>query len=325
MPGEAPAAQELTVQCRLRPGVPGERAYLFYRAAGQPEYAAVRMDREGSDGYAAAIPASVVSGQSLELYVEIEAAGGQVTATAGEETKPRVVTLRQGAPPVSPGLPTRTDDEPDPTLEREIAAEELQAAPEQRTESGRPPGLRRAPGTFFLGVGVGTALGAHLTRPLEHHRNKRVSTGLSFGYVHLVPEVGFQYSERLAFSIQGRHQYLPSTDGADTMALGKPPTTAHAVLARLYYEIWAAERLQLLTTATVGGGSGFRLKIPPVVESGLPSSDTIAGGPLVLGPGVTLFFNFSDSLLLASELRVLAGFTNVAAVAEGSVGLQYGF
>jgi hypothetical protein len=343
VPEEAVPAEEVKVQCRLSPAGRNERAFLFYRPAGSQEYAAIRMSREGAGGYTAAIPSDSVTGRAVEFYVEAEKADGQITATVGEEERPKVVSVRRSATPSS-GLAlaqvrrdvsrdVRRDESRDessdtreqspPSIdERKPAAEELQVAPPLRKQTN---GLRRAPGTFFLGVGAGSALGMHRTRPLEHHAGKRVSTGLAFGGMHLLPEIGIQYDERLTLSIQGRHQYIPPSEGPDTAMIGPPPRYAHAVLARVYYEVWEREQLQFLTSATVGGGSGFRLKVPPVPQAGLPSSDTISGGPLVFGPGVTLFINLTESVLLAGDLRLLAGFDKEAAVVEGSFGLQYGF
>ena len=324
VPGEAPPAQEMEVRCQISPGARTERAFLFYRPAGHQEYNAVRMSRDGTAGYVATVPASNVSGRALEFYVEAEAAEGKVAATLGEETRPKVIALREGAPPAGQISMADGPTETPPALTRESGDEDLRV-PAGRRGEGRRSAVRRAPGTFFLGVAFGSALGAHGTRPLELHPGKRVSTGLSFGGVHALPEIGIQYDERLAFSIQGRHQYIPPTEGPDTMMLGKPPSMAHAVLARVYYALGAGERAQFNTTLTVGGGSGFRLKVPPVPQAGLPSSDTISGGPLVFGPGLSLFLGLSESLVLASELRVLVGFDNLAGVAEGSLGLQYAF
>ena len=45
----------------------------------------------------------------------------------------------------------------------------------------------------------------------------------------------------------------------------------------------------------------------------------------MVGPGATLFVNLTDRMLLASEIRLLVGFDKFAALAEGSLGLQYAF
>jgi hypothetical protein len=206
----------------------------------------------------------------------------------------------------------------------EPVAADLVDLPGRRAEAARA-GMRRAPGSYFLGLGVGTGVGAHFTRGLEHHAGTTVSTGAAYGgLLHLMPEIGFQYRDKLAFSLQSRHQYIRAT-GFDPTLSGRPPQAAHALFARAYYELGSTERMQWLGTATLGGGSGFRLKIAPVPVAGLPSSDTIKGGPVVAGPGGTLFVHLNDRMLLATEIRLLVGLHNIAAIAEGSIGLQYGF
>jgi hypothetical protein len=320
----APPAQELEVHCRASAELRAERAFLFYRAAGQSDYTAVRMARDGKEGYAASVPAHALSGRALEFYVEAEEAEGRVTASNGGEARPRVVTLRRGAPaPVKLAL---ADVRGSALLTGGAPPEDLVAARPGRGGRAAGGGIRRAPGDLFLGLGVGAGIGAHLTRTLEHHAGKKVSTGLANGgLMHVMPEVGLQYDDKLAISLQSRHQYIPPSGGPDSTVMGAPPKTAHALFARIYYEVSGGERMQLLGTATVGGGSGFRLKIAPAPVAGLPSSDTITGGPLVLGPGMAAFINLTDSMLLATEVRLLAGFDNFAAMGEASLGLQYAF
>ena len=325
VPPVAPPREEMEVHCRANNDLRAERAFLFYRAAGKRDYTALRMAKDGKDGYSASVPARDMTGRALEFYVEAEEAEGHVTASHGEDRLPKVVTLRRGAP--SAGRVALADLRAGSALLTGGAPvdEALSDRPSRRTSA--PPGAtRRAPGSFFLGLGVGSGMGAHMSRNLEHHLGKKVSTGLAFGgALHVLPEIGLQYDDRLALSLQSRHQYIRPSGGTDTAVMGQPPRSAHALFARLHYEVWGGDRTQLLTTATVGGGSGFRLKIAPSPQAGLASSDTITGGPLVVGPGFSLFVNFTDQVLLASEIRLLVGFDNLAAVAEGSLGLQYGF
>jgi hypothetical protein len=190
-----------------------------------------------------------------------------------------------------------------------------------------PAGARRASaGYFWVGLGVGSAVGGTTRRGLEHHTNRVVKAGpLSAGLLHLQPEVGYQLSPGVAVSLQGRHQYIRPSGGPDTTVVGPPPRTAHAALLCLYYRIWQGESLALLGTAAVGGGSGFRLKVPPRPEVMLASSDTVAGGPFVAGPGLALHLALGDSIVVSPSVRVLVGAPNLAGVAEGTLGARYAF
>lgn len=322
VPSVAPPREEMEVHCRTNNDLRAERAFLFYRLSGKRDYTALRMVKDGKDGYSASVPAHHMTGRALEFYIEAEEAEGHVTASLGEDRSPRVVALRRGAPPAARVALADLRDGSSLLTGGAPPDEALGDRPRRRPTDG----VRRAPGSFFLGLGVGSGLGAHLTRDLEHHAGKRVSTGLAVGgMLHVMPELGIQYDDRLALSLQSRHQYLRPSGGPDGSVAGSPPRTAHALFARIHYEVWGGDRVQFLTTATVGGGSGFRLKIAPAPQNGVVSSDTISGGPLVVGPGASLFVNLTDQVLLASEIRLLVGFDNLAAVAEGSLGLQYGF
>ena len=324
VPPVAPPREEMEVHCRATTDLRAERAFLFYRASGQKDYTALRMARDGKDGYVASIPAGDMTGAALEFYVEAEAAEGHVTGHHGNDGSPKVVALRRGAPPAA--RLALADMRGGSALLTGGAPPELEDRPRRRTDRPSGASVRRAPGSFFLGLGLGSGLGAHLSRTLEYHPGKKVSTGLAYGgLLHVLPELGIQYDERLALSLQSRHQYIPSSGGPDSAVAGQPRRSAHALLARIYYEMWGGERFQLLSTATLGGGSGFRLKITPAPQAGLTASDTVLGGPLVVGPGATLFVNFTDRILLASEIRLLVGFDKFAALAEGSLGLQYAF
>jgi hypothetical protein len=182
----------------------------------------------------------------------------------------------------------------------------------------------RGPGTIFLGLGIGSAVGASPTRPLELHTNRSVKAGPAFGgLLHVLPELGVQVSRSLALSLQGRHQYIHPSGGPDPV--GKAPKMAHAALACLYYTFTAGETVDWVATAAVGGGSGFRLKVQPAPQAGVITSDTVAGGPLIFGPGLALQIHAGDSVIISPSLRVLAGAPNLAAVAEGALGMQYAF
>jgi hypothetical protein len=323
VPPEAPPGEEMEVRCRAAAELRSERAFLFYRSAGQKDFTAVRMTRDGKDDFAAAIPAANVTGNQLEYYVEAEEAAGHVTASQGEEATPKVVTLRKGAPPAGRlsladmrgSSALLTGGEPPPA--------EIEASARRRPRSGDT--LRRG-GRFFVGLSLGTGLGAHLGRNLEHHVGKKVEGGLAYSAMaHVMPEIGIQYDERLAFSLQSRHQYIPASGGPDMAVMGKPPRSAHALFARVYYELWGGERLQVVGTGTLGGGSGFRLKIGPVPQSGVIQSDTITGGPLVIGPGAALYVNLTQKMLAVVEGRMLIGYDRFAVLGEGSLGVQYTF
>ena len=347
-PEGAPPRKELRLRCFAAPKLRAARVFLHYRRPDE-DYTALQMNREPKGWYSAAIPAADVTGSAMEYFVEAEGTGGKITGSHGDEQQPNVIAVRKGPagsrlsladvrmsdsallsggePPESRGDP---DEEAlaggDDAADVEAADEELRASRDDEDEDIRPRGFRRTPGTLWVGFGLGTGYGAHLTRDLEHHAGRKVSPGFAGGgLLQMMPELGIQYDRKLSLSIQSRHQYIRPSGGADVTVSGPPPRMAHALLAHLFYELWAGKQLQFLGTATLGGGSGFRLKVKEDNSVMLASSDTIAGGPVVLGPGLGLGYAFSDRLMATTEARMLLGLGNFAAVLEGSLGVQYAF
>ena len=102
-----------------------------------------------------------------------------------------------------------------------------------------------------------------------------------------------------------------------------PAKSAHALSAHFYYNLWEDIQAQLVTTATLGGGSAFRLKVNP--DAVLTASDTVSGGPVVLGPGMAFFYNLSSHVLIAAEVKLLIGMAKWAALLDGTLGVQYTF
>jgi hypothetical protein len=346
-PEGAPPRKELKLRCFAAPKLRAVRVFLHYRRPDE-DYTALQMNREPKGWYSAAIPAADVTGSAMEYFVEAEGTGGKISGTHGDEQQPNVIAVRKGpagsrlsladirmgdsALLSADGEESESRGDPDEEAlagdanDADAPDEELRASRDEEDEDVRPRGFRRTPGTLWVGFGMGTGYGAHLTRNLEHHPGRKVSPGFAGGgLLQMMPELGIQYDRKLSLSIQSRHQYIQPSGGADMAVTGKPPRTAHALLAHLFYELWAGKQLQFLGTATLGGGSGFRLKVKEDPSVMLASSDTIAGGPVVLGPGLVLGYAFSDRLMATTEARMLLGLGNFAAVLEGSLGVQYAF
>jgi hypothetical protein len=239
------------------------------------------------------------------------------------------------AAPETPEAPAAAESETPPA--RRLASSSSGAGDGARqqqlqvdVESEQPPNLgptgttrHRAAGTFWLGLGVGSGVGAIGQRGVEHHAGRSVRAGIfPAGIGHVQPEVGLQLTPGLGLSLQSRHQFIPDSGGPDPAVMGPPPKTAHAVLACLYYRIAEGDTLQLLGTAAIGAGSGFRMKVNPVPSAMLLSSDTVKGGPVVAGPGLVLGIRAGSSVVVAPALRVLVGAPDLAAMVEGTLSLQ---
>jgi hypothetical protein len=313
---EPPATPDAAIElrCAAEPGLRPSRVALFFRAPGTEAFTEVPMTRSRKGWYVGEIPASATGGTLVQYYVEAQAPGNKVAATAGDAVSPNLLLLRTA---VAEG--GSDADEPLASLEEENPLEGIER------ERDRASLHRRPAGSWWVGLGLGSGYGWHPDRRLEFVTEKEVSSGYSrAGLLHLGPEVGYQLSEKVSFSLQGRHQFIPEEGFGDTRS-GSPARSAHAVLARGTYFVGDGN-LQAFGTATVGGGEGFRLVVSPQPAEGVYRHDTIRGGPIILGPGAGLVYHFGGGRLAwALELRALAGLPEFAAVAELSTGAAFAF
>jgi hypothetical protein len=177
-----------------------------------------------------------------------------------------------------------------------------------------------------VSLGLGSAVAYHGERVLETRGDYSVPAGVSFAALaHFAPEIGYRVSDKLAFSVQSQHQLVPKS----TNAAGGPDTRhgfAHAIFARAHYQLYSFhEKVELWGTATVGGGSAIRLYVPANPDVGLKNSDTVAAGPVALGPGVSVIYHATRRVGLVGELRALATLGGFAAVADFNLGASFSF
>jgi hypothetical protein len=326
IPDEAPPAADIALRCVPRPGVSFSRIMLFYRSAGSETFTQVPMLRSHKGWYSGMVPASAVVGRTLQYYVEAQLPGKKSATTSnGHSDSPNLMSIREGAARVGQGTlaaahfkkdtPVSVNKEENPLLEAEREREEAESESSDH---------RRRPRALFAAAGIGSAYGWHLKRVLEFRTEQAVATGFSPGtLLQLTPEIGYQYDERTALSLQLRYQFIPESGSGDTK-MGHPRHSAWAALAR-GYRFFGAGNGQPFLTATVGGGQGFRMVVPPHPEDGVSRNDTVRGGPIVLGPGAGYLFNFSRHFAWVAEVRLLAGVPDFAVLGEFATGAQVGF
>jgi hypothetical protein len=325
-PDEGPPKQKINLHCHTQPGIKAKTVRLYYRPSGGKRYAALSMARTKPGLYSGVIPASAATGKSIQFYVEARGAGGKLAATSGQKDLPNVLVLRPGAAPVAKGSRVAArDSRGEGMLAKEESSESTVKARDLDTNLQAGRRNRRPARAVWIGLGLGSGFGWHLARSLEADVDKRIAPGFSGGGLGYVsPEVGVQWDERLAFSVQTRHQYVPVSGSGDPDR-GSPPTSAHAVLARAYLSLWERQAVQVLGTGTLGGGSALRLKVPPSSGWDRPQSDTISSGPVVLGPGAACFYNLGPKLTAVAELKMLVGVWKFAAALDVAAGAQYTF
>jgi hypothetical protein len=332
-PDVGPPNQPVPLFCLTQPDVRAGKVVAFFRPAGGEDYTAVPMNRSKSGWLQATVPARAVVGRTLQVYFEAQDTSGNVAANNGKDELPNVIQLKPGAPQISPRKlayievgeppPARQDESAEATpLELREKAEEAAAA-DALLPKGRP---RRAAGSIFVGLGVGSGYGWHRELPLERHAGRQVTAGFSpAGMGHISPELGYQWTSRLALSLQTRHQYIPSSGSGDAEVTSAPPELAHAVLLRLQYALFDLGDLQVLGSLAAGGGSALRMHIAPNRRAGLAASDTVVAGPVAGGVGLGFAYNFTPHVIAALEARALAGAPAFAVLMEGTAGLQIAF
>jgi hypothetical protein len=327
VPIEGPPAQEVNLLCLTQPEIRVSKVVAYYRPAAGETYTAVPMSRSRKGWYSAVIPATQVSGRTLQFYFEAQGDGNDVAVQNGRSDSPNVIVLKEGAPPVGVGAlaalhaaTVGADGRGNETSPIELREREVRES-EERSRL-----RRRAPGSLWLGIGVGTGRAWHGKLPLERHPARSVTAGVSpLGLGHLVPELGLQVGERLSLSVQSRHQYIPPSGSGDAEALGSPPKSAHAVMIRMQYALLDLADLQLMGSAGFGAGSAVRMKVEPARQLGLVTSDTVVTGPLLAGLGLGLAYNFSDHWLALAEARVLGTGWKVGLMGEINAGVQIAF
>jgi hypothetical protein len=204
--------------------------------------------------------------------------------------------------------------DPEPSVEAAVSA-----ALEPEETAG-------AANRWWFGLGVGSGVGFHGARVLESRTDYSVPAGVSFAALaHLAPELGYRYSDKWAFSVQTQHQLIPKSGTVEMGATDNRPTMAHAVFVRAHYHLYEFQKTEIWGTGTVGGGSAIRLYVPANPDVGLPSSDTVAAGPVALGPGVSVIYRATRRVGLVAELRALATLGGFAMLADFNLGASFGF
>ena len=328
MPIEAPPQRALILRCAVRPDLRPSGLTLHYRPAGSETFTSVPMPRTRTGVFRGVVPVEATSGKSLQFFVD---AGAGAKINSGSADSPNILLLRAGATP--PGQRAADDGDDARAAEDEAAAlaerirredEDPLAASDLRRELAQ---VRRRPaGRFWAALGFGTGYGVQPGQQLEFRQNRRVDAGpLSAGLVHALPEIGYQVTDRLSLSLQGRLQYSP-VDGSGDPLPGNPRQSAMAFLLRGALNLGEGP-LHAFVSACVGGapGGGFRLIVPADNAAELPRSDTVQGGPVVVGAGTGLVYHFSRRFALPLEIRTLVGFPSVAAVLEVGTGLVFAF
>jgi hypothetical protein len=322
-----PADTELAIRCAVKPVLATRAVVVSYRPSGTEHFSTTDAIRSPKGWYVVTIKAREVRGSSLQFYVQAYNGNNKMVASSGNDESPNIVLIRKstsGAPGAGGADQPVADEDPLARIQRE-----------RDVESGLSHEVRRTPaGRVWLAMGMGSGYGWFPTRVTDVYQAK--ATGWSTGGIlHLLPEIGYQWTDHVAFSLQGRLQFVYTQTGAGCVSPCRPPNGfAWAVLGRGYLFtdrlFGPASNFQLFGTGTLGAGTAFRLYVAPspnpiVKADNFVNSDTVSGGPIAVGLGGGVAYHFTSSLALAAELRALAGVWNFATVIEAGASVQWAF
>ncbi len=234
-----------------------------------------------------------------------------------------VPAAAQVPPPRLPTPPINDMPPPSPIDGPNRTAPPLEVARVAVPDQPRPPPPPRALRAVWLGWTFGSGYGYHPRRRLERREDLEIDGAFSAGHLgHFGPEIGYQWRDRIALSLQTRHQVIPRQI-TDPTQIDSSQQWAHTLLGRATYLFRDIHpRFQLYTGGVIGLGEGFRFRVEAAPSRTLSTSDTVRGGPAVVGPIGGIIFPLFEGLSVVGEVRGMLGLPDPAAMADISFGLQ---
>jgi hypothetical protein len=280
---------------------------LAYRPEGASEFLGREMRAVAEGRYGAEIPTTATLGASVAYYVEADDGDGNPVAARGSVDSPLVIKL--AGPHVAVRRP---------------------AADEEEEEQG--PDHR-----YFVALLVGTGFGWATGVGDTNHDVMISPAGIATASLgQIAPEVGYWLRSSLMLSLQLRYQHVTgTTDVYDQGVDHHTANYAFAAFAKATWK-WGEGKLHPLFSLALGGGEirhVVTLKHVPLIngvtECGSSMNetcvDTIAAGPIMLGPGGGILYDLTDKLSLVAQGNSVIAFPNFTFNVDINVGVAYGF
>ncbi len=345
VPDVVPPGRELSIRCALKPGLNAKVVQLHHRAPGVEAYQVMTMHRTTKGWYIATLPGNVMKAGNLQVYFDARDANDREIASNGHIDSPSVIAVRARSSGGGGG------DEEDPM--RRIREEQIAAAYQAGLH-------RRRQGAIWVGVGGGAGWGFAPAGYLEWENQIRVSAiTTATGLFHLLPEIGWMYSDNFALALQVRWEFIQQQQGTwkdpttqqtlqitPTWMSGAPTSVALAAFARAiwYTDLTSSGNLQLSYSGDIGGGYVRFPVLPsnitnkndldfdassgtysPNHGSAIALTDTRPIGPVLVGASVGFIYHFSRHIALSLDGRALTGLPAFGVVVEGALSAQFAF
>ncbi|HXJ21161.1 MAG TPA: tetratricopeptide repeat protein [Polyangia bacterium] len=297
----------ISITVGVSPDLKFDRIVLAYR----PEFAAEFLGREmksvAEGRYGAEIPTSATGGNTVAYYIEAQDAEGNSVASKGTVDAPMVITLSSSR----------------------AAAVRKPAEPERNEEEEEAPNYRYFAALLF-GTGFGWATGVG---DVNHDVSINPAGMALAGLGQIAPEFGYWMSSSLMLSLQLRYQFVTgTTDVYANNHVYHAANYAFAAFAKATWR-WGDEKWHPFFSLAAGGGQirhvvtyGSKL-IPPTCgpQGNQTCVDTIAAGPVLIGPGGGITYDLMDRFALVAQANSVLGFPNFTFNIDLNIGVAVGF
>ena len=351
VPAVVPPHRELTMRCALKPGLNAKLVQIHYRTPGVEAYQALSMRRTAKGWYIVTLPSSVMKAGSLQVYFDARDAGNNELASNGQIDSPSVIEVRKRGSSAG-GEGECPVDDPMCRIRRQARADKYEAGLHRRRE-----------GAFWFGLGGGNGWGFVPSGELEWAKYQDSSGNwvpvkvsamtTTAGLVHLLPEVGYMWTDKFGIALQGRIEFIQQQQASyidpithepvqlSASVKGAPTTMAPAAFVRAiwYADLSSDGNFQLSFSGDLGGGF-VRFPVKPVAVANYDSvkdvvevdwsktiakTDTRPVGLLLGGASVGLIWHLSRHFALDFNARFLTGLPHIGAVVEGALSAQLAF
>jgi hypothetical protein len=280
-----------------------DKLVLAYRPEGESDFRGRDMKAVAEGTYRAEIPADATAGRMVAYYIEARDKDGAPVAGRASAQSPLVIQLA-GEPPWST---TGGGEEP---------------------EEAEGPAARRFFVGLLAGTGAGWATGYGDTNADTMYK-PAAFTLASLG--QLVPEVGYWVRPTLMISLQGRFQAVTGT--TDVYADGRVYHTANYAAAGFIKATWTARRpgaAHPFFSLAAGYGQIRHVVTFDSLKVCGPSGqqvcvDTIATGPVAVGPGAGIFVDLGGPFVGVFQLDTQLTFPAYSVNLDGNLGLAVRF
>jgi hypothetical protein len=348
LPSEVPPKEDILIRCLTQKAPKRSTATLFYRESGGEDFTPLPMTRSPQGWLTATVPAAAVTGNAFQYYLEAKIPGVKEPLTIGSSDGPDLMPILDGASPMNNRTLTLllqgkdTSAKTVPTADDQAPLEEINK--QYQIDEELRKYHRRLPGSFFIAVGGGLGATDHGPVDLDSHdigplgKVLHVGSGYSLASLfQLVPEIGYQITDRFAMSLQVRFQYTPTDSAGWLPATGvtTPRTYALAFFLRGQYAFFNAGNFQFFGSGIAGGGQRSFLGYVPKAcnllafnahcDAGTGHSDTISAGPVAFGAGAGVMYHLSRYLALWLEVRGILSPSPFIGLIEANGGFAFAY